>query len=303
MKPFLLEILADPITGAPLSFDSAGHLPDHPGKKQFKVTGGIPDFVHYTPLAEEEISTGSSTALPNFKYQDHYEKDAELFDYAQPDEHLVTRNERKRNRECIVAAVPEDADTILDIGCGGAWVASQFLPKGRKVISMDISTINPTKALAAYPHSNHAAVVADAFHLPFLDGSLDCIIASEVIEHVADPKLFITRILKKVKKGGKLLLMTPYNETIEINLCIHCNKPTPKNGHLHSFNETKINALVPLHESRLRTTAFNNKYLLKSRVYNLLSFLPFKAWKLIDSMANVIFKKQLHFLIDITKTC
>ena len=41
---------------------------------------------------------------------------------------------------------------ILDVGCGNGWLASSVLSNGVKVISMDISTVNPSKALKNQPH-------------------------------------------------------------------------------------------------------------------------------------------------------
>jgi ubiquinone/menaquinone biosynthesis C-methylase UbiE len=95
----------------------------------------------------------------------------------------------------------------------------------------------PITALKNLPHPDHSAIVADVFNMPFKKNSFDIIIASEVIEHVFDPKLFIEKISAVLKPGGKLILLTPYNETIIYHLCVHCNNPTPANAHLHSFNE------------------------------------------------------------------
>jgi 2-polyprenyl-3-methyl-5-hydroxy-6-metoxy-1,4-benzoquinol methylase len=36
---------------------------------------------------------------------------------------------------------------ILDIGCGKGWVSKKLVPDGKKVISMDISSENPVRAV------------------------------------------------------------------------------------------------------------------------------------------------------------
>lgn len=300
MSSFLLQILADPVSGAPLeSVNDEYYLNRENGIKYpiiQDVARLLPDSIIETRGAGVHASHGS-----NFDYRDHYEKDAALVDYFKEDEALVTRNERKRNRQAIIKEVPVDAQIILDIGCGGAWVAETFLPRGVKVISMDISSINPVRAKEKYPQSNHEAIVADGMSLPFKPNSIDCIISSEVIEHVPDPAKFLQSLLSKIKPGGRLILMTPYDEKIRYHLCVHCNKPTPQNGHLHSFSESKMTALAAAQNTEAETEAFCNKYFLKLRLYNLLSFLPFPAWKFIDDAANTLARKPLSLLTVIRK--
>jgi len=296
MKPFLLDLLAEPCTNEPLHTNGDNYLINSRSGKHYQIISGVPDFL----IGQQNEAPGNCENTVLFDYRDHYEKDAVEFNYFQEDESLLTRNERLRSRQMVINSVPANAVSILDIGCGSAWVAAYFLRLNKQVISMDISTTNPIKALKMYDYPNHAAVIADAFYLPFKNNSIDCIIASEVIEHVPDPARFIKSTISKLKSGGKLILITPYNEKIEYYLCIHCNKPTPKNAHLHSFNESSIKNLTG-DGIELKTTAFCNKIFLKLRLYNLLSFLPFSLWQLTDKFANLIFRKPVIFHIEITK--
>src|SRR5690606_6379138 len=79
-------------------------------------------------------------------YQTHYENDALAFDYFS-DWDPITQEENRRLHQQILRQIPADASWILDVGCGGAWLAGSLCPKGRQVISMDISTANPVRAL------------------------------------------------------------------------------------------------------------------------------------------------------------
>jgi ubiquinone/menaquinone biosynthesis C-methylase UbiE len=170
------------------------------------------------------------------------------------------------------------------------------------VISMDISLINVEKALKIYPFSNHFGIVADAFHLPFADNSIDCIIASEIIEHVIEPKAFVDELFRCIKQNGSLIITTPYKEKLQYYLCVHCNNQTPKNAHIHSFDENK---LINLNTSKeLENTdwfVFGNKLLLFSRSYFLLRILNFKFWRIIDKFFNLIYNKPVHILIKFMK--
>ena len=166
---------------------------------------------------------------------------------------------------------------------------------------MDISFKNPAEVLKENPDENHAALVADAYHLPFKKNSFDAIIASEILEHVYDPKLFMIKLLEALKPGGRLIITTPYNEKIEYFLCVHCNKPTPKNAHLYSFNEKNIVNFIPQELVNFKTDKFSNKYLVRLRLNLLMSFLPFGLWKFKDAVINSIFKNPLRLLIELEK--
>ncbi|MDP4283963.1 MAG: methyltransferase domain-containing protein [Bacteroidota bacterium] len=301
MKHFLKDLLADPITGENL-------IEEKRGEKYFLSSGEHSYLINEEVpilLPDNEIKNSNSelhTSLnSDFNYTAHYQEDAQYFDYFIEAESAATKEEIRRLHQVIAKHIPEKAKLILDAGCGNGWAAHFFLTKEKKVVSMDISLKNPTKVLKEYPHENHAAIAGDVYHLPFKKNSFDAIIASEIMEHVYDPKLFISKLLEVLKPGGKLIITTPYNEKIEYFLCVHCNKPTPQNAHLHSFNEKNITAFIPEELADFKTEKFSNKYLVRLRLNLLMSFLPFHLWKFKDSVVNSIFKKPLRFLIELNK--
>lgn len=236
------------------------------------------------------------------KYIEHYEKDAEIYDYFARRESLATHQEERRLREMISSYIPKKSEIILDVGSGGAWLASKFVDKKRKVISMDISQKNIELALQKVDHPNHFGLIADALHLPIIDNQLDCIVASEVIEHVTDPKIFVEKLFTVLKPGGKLIITTPNKEEIKYILCIHCNQPTPLSAHLHSFDESAILQIIDsknLKSSQWKT--FINNYLNKARFNVLFQFLPFRLWRFFDYMANKIFNKPTRLMVIFEK--
>ncbi len=234
--------------------------------------------------------------LKNFDYISHYRIDAKEFDYFE-ERTGATLHEERRVREAIIDLIPDNTKVILDVGCGSGWVANTFLRKNIRVISLDISVTNPKKVRELYPSSIHNPLVADSFHLPLKSNSVDCVIASEIIEHVIKPSDFVNELLRVVKEGGRLVLSTPYKEKIKYYLCIHCNKKTPANGHLHSFDEKKLESLY--NQSNLVKFSYNtfgNKALIFLRTHIFLKYLPFKIWQAIDWLANKIYKKPLHIV-------
>jgi ubiquinone/menaquinone biosynthesis C-methylase UbiE/uncharacterized protein YbaR (Trm112 family) len=235
-----------------------------------------------------------------FDYLSHYEKDAREFDYFEERSGATAHSER-RLREYILSIVPKGAQSILDVGCGSAWVAKSFQNSGKFMCSLDVSSENPRKAIERYPSPNHVGVAADAYHLPFKDGSFGAIIASEIIEHVDDPKAFAAELMRVVIPNGAVIISTPYKEKLVYELCIHCNQLTPHNAHLHSWNESSLRALFNGSFSNWEFYTFNNKLLLFARTYPVLQWMPFGMWKMVDGVANSVLNKPVNCVLKVTK--
>ena len=291
MNDFLAALLVHPNTKQPLYYDaSANILKEGNGDGVFHILSNVPLLLPVTT---------DNDAL--FNYQEHYEQDAKSFDYFEDfiDAHQV---ENDRLHEHILSEIPDHAALILDVGCGGAWLSKQMLPKGKTVISMDISTTNPVRALQMYPSENHYAIVADVFSLPIRPNAIDCIVASEIIEHVKDPALFIEQLTAVLKPGGKLVITTPHNEVILQSLCIHCNSLTPQNAHLHSFTQDKIKSLVKNDIGKVETRIFNSKLLLFFRLHEKLRNVSFRLWRVIDKLAiRISGKKAARLMLTVIK--
>ena len=233
------------------------------------------------PIEQEVPILTAKREGDGWDYLEHYKTDAEVFDYFE-DRPAGTEHEEERLREYILHELPVSS-SILDVGCGKAWVAKTFQNKGVFVCSLDATVINTAKALKHYPSGDHAAVVADAFHLPFKEGSFEAVIASEIIEHVVDPAAFVRELYRVLSPGGTLIVTTPYKEVLRYTLCIHCNQNTPWNAHLHSFDEkTLASFLRDESNAKVSWKTFGNKALIHLRTHTLLSFLPFRGWKFVD---------------------
>jgi 2-polyprenyl-3-methyl-5-hydroxy-6-metoxy-1,4-benzoquinol methylase len=301
-ESFLHDFLIDPKTGEPLVFDFPSNtFRGSISGNSYPLIGSIPQII-----IEDNLSVAKSDLHQkynsDFNYSDHYQKDADLFDYSELNLPGIIRNEIKRLHESIIKEVSKDFSTVLDVGCGNGWVSKKLIPFGKKIISMDISSTNPVKALREVSHQNHAGLIADVYNIPLKENSIDCIIASEILEHVPDPELFINNLIKLLKINGKLIITVPYNEKIEYYLCVHCNKPTPKFAHLHSFNEENINRYIPQTGVTWSDKTLINNWLSRIRSHVLLKFFPYVIWKFFDNLFNKIFKNPTRLQIIIIKS-
>ena len=298
---FLYELLIDPLTREQLFFDETSNtLRSSLSGKTYNLIESLPQII----IDDNQSFTKSSIHQKyhsDFKYWDHYQKDAVLFDYSEHDMPAVTKNEFCRLRESIISEISNDLSIILDVGCGNGWVSKKLIPLGKKVISMDISSINTINAIREVQHKNHAGLIADVYNIPLKESSIDCIIASEIMEHVQDPETFIISLIKLLKHNGKLIITTPYNEKIEYYLCVHCNRPTPKSAHLHSFNEDNIIPFIPQAGVTWSTKIFMNRYLSIIRSHVILKFFPYNSWMFIDRLFNILFYNPTRLKIIIIK--
>lgn len=268
----LKEIMINPSTKEPLEIDwEKDNTAKHETSGfEISIQQGIP--IVLPKKKSEQLGQSEFHLQQNsmFDYIDHYQKDSEYFNYGEEYENPITRNEIKRLQEKIVSRIPGNAKIILDVGCGNGWLSSNYQKDNNHIISMDISLKNVMESLKNQSHPNHEGMVADVYHLPIKENSIDCIVASEVMEHTIDPKKFIAELIRILKVGGRLIITTPYDEKIPNYLCVHCNKLTPMNAHLHSFNEENIGQLIPDDISNWSFEKFNNKYLIKLRIYLLI---------------------------------
>lgn len=87
---------------------------------------------------------------------------------------------------------------VLVVGAGDDPYRRRFRSATRYV-RMDIE-----------PHRGSTDVLADAQYLPFGDERFDCVFASEVLEHLSRPRLFVHESLRTLRPGGSVILTVPF---------------------------------------------------------------------------------------------
>ncbi len=105
---------------------------------------------------------------------------------------------------------------ILDVGCGGGIVSEPLTKLGAAVTGIDPAEENIE---AAKLHSAKSSLSIDyrattVEALADTGKKFDIVIASEVVEHVADLDLFVQRAAEMVGPGG-LMIVTTINRTLK----------------------------------------------------------------------------------------
>lgn len=122
---------------------------------------------------------------------------------------IVNYKMNSTRKKHVLLLVPEDSIDILDIGCGQGELAKDLKARGKYVSGTDISS----KALymsSKYLDESFCFDVEDCnWPEELIDKKFDCIIASEVIEHLFQPNNFLANVKKLLKPQGVLILTTP----------------------------------------------------------------------------------------------
>ena len=94
------------------------------------------------------------------------------------------------NYRSVKEIIPKGSGICLDVGARDSNFKEFIISQGYKYLSIDLdmhSCLN---------------VVADGCCLPFVDDCLDCIVLSQVLEHVHDPQEMVKEVTRVLKPGG-----------------------------------------------------------------------------------------------------
>lgn len=126
--------------------------------------------------------------------------------------------------------------TIVDVGCGGGFLSNGLALAGHQVTGVDLSSASLE---VARNHDQTMSVkyeVADAFKLPYPDGSFDALTAMDFLEHIENPQEVIKEFSRVLRPHGLFFFHT-FNRNIlswlvVIKLLEWFVKNTPKNMHV-----------------------------------------------------------------------
>jgi len=108
---------------------------------------------------------------------------------------------------------------VIDVGCGAGRHSFEAYRRGANVIAFDqdaAELANVDTLLQAMGEAGEApesakaqVVVGDALALPYPDDTFDCVIASEILEHIPDDGAAIAELVRVLKPGGTLAASVP----------------------------------------------------------------------------------------------
>jgi ubiquinone/menaquinone biosynthesis C-methylase UbiE len=145
-------------------------------------------------------------------------------------------------------------DLLLDAGAGFGRHAFEAARRGARVVALDyaedevVATRNTFAAMAAAgeitPDRFVAGLRGDATRLPFADGTFDCVVTSEVLEHIQADTAAIAELFRVLKPGGVLGATVPtwWPEKINWMLSDEYHAPKSVGGHVRIYSATELKA-------------------------------------------------------------
>jgi SAM-dependent methyltransferase len=224
--------LACPACGAPLPRPASSPLGCPRCKREFELVAGLPDLRLEYPDAyftwEEDVAQARELAAA--------EGETEFADLLRLHWRLSGRPPSLTERFVVsdLGAVPRSAeyldaieeergsplgpdDVLLEVGCGSGSLAVAAAARGCRVAATDLSlrwVVLARKRLAEEGVQGVTLACSSAEQPPFAPGSFDVVVASDVIEHVASQRDFLSASARMLRPGGLLFLATPNRFTI-----------------------------------------------------------------------------------------
>lgn len=112
---------------------------------------------------------------------------------------LLLRRAESRLRQ----AAAELSGVVLDVGCAAKRILP-FLPPRCRYLGLD------TLQTGAAWYGAHPEVFADAAALPVADGTIDHVLALDVLEHLPDPEASLREMARVLRWGGSIVVQVPF---------------------------------------------------------------------------------------------
>ncbi|WP_133126949.1 class I SAM-dependent methyltransferase [Legionella nagasakiensis] len=133
--------------------------------------------------------------------------------------------------------------SVCEVGFGRGYLLKKILQDNpEKLIGIDISPTYTKRLKNELSHlKNLKLIMANAENIPYKN-EFDCIIASDILEHVLNPGNFIFCVNQALNVGGKFIVRVPCNENIvKYSKYLGCQY---KYAHLRNFNKKSLKAIL-----------------------------------------------------------
>lgn len=124
---------------------------------------------------------------------------------------LLRAESRLRNpwlAERLVRAFGPEPCRVLDVGCGGGFLANDLAARGHRVTGIDasedalsIARLHDSTGLVRYD-------AGDALRLPYASETFDAVCAMDFLEHVEQPAQVIAEAARVLRPGGLFFFHT-----------------------------------------------------------------------------------------------
>ena len=158
----------------------------------------------------------------------------------------------KRRMEETIKLIPENADTVLDVGCSSGTILNELKNRNRVGIDCSRTALSQVKA---------EKILGDIGRLPFVSDCFDVIVSTEVIEHLDDSTFHL--FIKEINHlRPKIIVITaPFEEDLcgGLSQCKKCGWTFHIAHHRRSVSPDVVDNLFPNYR-RTNLKLLNEKY-------------------------------------------
>jgi SAM-dependent methyltransferase len=147
--------------------------------------------------------SSSGLDLPRF-YMSEYEQNSEPHKHTYVTEHGIVPRSRVEWEAVKRLRAPQEGERWLEIGCGAGDVLVHLTEEGPRVQAVGMELSKRAAELARRRGLDVTQGGLDA-----APGAFDVIFAIGVLEHVPDPRRFVTAAAARLESGGALILALP----------------------------------------------------------------------------------------------
>ncbi len=105
-------------------------------------------------------------------------------------------------------AIGKDVLTALEVGCGRGYFLKSIESTVQSAAGLELNGKAIEEKVTKFPV--YAATLEE--HGRTMAGRYDCVCSFQVLEHVADPMMFLSESARLVRSGGRLIVSTPNYE-------------------------------------------------------------------------------------------
>lgn len=118
-----------------------------------------------------------------------------------------------RSRYILNTIARSKSKKILDAGCGRGFYVKLFtlVPGVEEIKGFDINTSYLAKAKLLTKNDNRVELIKTSIYkLPYEDNYFDCVVCSEVLEHLEDDARAVRELYRVLKPQGRLVVSVPH---------------------------------------------------------------------------------------------
>jgi 2-polyprenyl-6-hydroxyphenyl methylase / 3-demethylubiquinone-9 3-methyltransferase len=159
--------------------------------------------------------------------------------YTATDDPVALLRAEARLRTAWILEDLEGPQTILDVACGGGFLANPLAQAGHAVTGVDLSPETLDVAARHDPTRAVTYLTMDARKLSFLDAQFDVVCMMDFLEHLPERDQVLAEAARVLKPGGRFYFhtfsRTPLSWLVVIQGVAWFVRNTPKHMHVYSL--------------------------------------------------------------------